>query len=62
MFNIAMVGAGAIANVHKKVLCDNGSFKIVAVCDINEENGIVTAEQGLEIVDVLERIITCIHG
>jgi len=43
MFNIAMVGAGAIAESHKNAILQNDSFSLVAVCDINEDKAKIVA-------------------
>lgn len=44
MFKIGIVGAGAIGKSHKRAIMANEKCELVAVCDINEENAKVVAE------------------
>ena len=45
MFKIGIVGAGAIGKSHKRAIMANEKCELTAVCDINEENAKVVAEE-----------------
>lgn len=44
MFKIGIVGAGAIGRSHKRAIAANDKCELTAICDINEENAKIVAE------------------
>ena len=37
IINLAIIGAGRIAEHHLKAIKKNGGFKLIAICDLNKK-------------------------